>query len=93
MSPGRVARRVSVSAGGGENGSVPWCDDCARWYSPNTLNEDGSCPKCGVLVDEPPPEGEDPGPPKAPWHFWVMVGAAVVYLGWRFVQGIGWLIT
>lgn len=27
-----------------------------------------------------------------PWHFWVMVAALVVYLGWRLVQGIAWLL-
>jgi hypothetical protein len=23
---------------------------------------------------------------KAPWHFWVLVAAVVIYLGWRLVQ-------
>ncbi|MFN3215517.1 MAG: hypothetical protein ACE367_03375 [Acidimicrobiales bacterium] len=27
---------------------------------------------------------------KVPWHFWVGVVAMVVYLGWRFLQGIIW---
>ena len=26
-----------------------------------------------------------------PWHFWVGVVAMVVYLGWRFLQGIIWI--
>lgn len=25
---------------------------------------------------------------RAPWHFWVLVAAVSVYLGWRLVQGI-----
>lgn len=28
----------------------------------------------------------------APWHFWVMVVALAVYLGWRLIQGIMWVI-
>jgi hypothetical protein len=25
---------------------------------------------------------------KIPWHFWVMVAAAAIYLGWRAIQGL-----
>jgi hypothetical protein len=28
---------------------------------------------------------------KVPWHFWVGVVAMVVYLGWRFLQGLIWM--
>ena len=28
---------------------------------------------------------------RAPWHFWLLVAAVVIYLGWRLVQGIGLL--
>ena len=31
-------------------------------------------------------------PPKAPFSFKLMVGLAVLYLGWRLVQGIAALI-
>jgi hypothetical protein len=27
-----------------------------------------------------------------PWHFWVVVGALVLYLGWRAVEGVLWVI-
>jgi hypothetical protein len=37
----------------------------------------------GRDVDEAPP---------APWSFKVMVALAVLYLGWRLVQGIVWLV-
>ena len=30
---------------------------------------------------------------KVPWHFWVFAGAAVVYLGWRLIQGLWMLVT
>ena len=29
---------------------------------------------------------------KVPWHFWLLVAAATVYLGWRAVQGVGLLL-
>jgi len=28
----------------------------------------------------------------APWHFWLVVVMAAVYLGWRAVEGVVWLI-
>jgi hypothetical protein len=38
----------------------------------------------------------DPGgtaaEPRAPWHFKLLVAAVVVYLGWRLVQMIGWIV-
>jgi hypothetical protein len=34
----------------------------------------------------------DAPPPKAPWHFWLLVGALSIYLGWRLIQGIEWVV-
>ena len=51
----------------------------------------GTCPKCGERAT-----GADGGlvtSQKVPWHFWVFAGAAVVYLGWRLVQGVWMLVT
>jgi hypothetical protein len=31
-------------------------------------------------------------PEKAPWHFKLLLVAVVVYLVWRVIQMIGWLI-
>jgi hypothetical protein len=45
------------------------------------------------MLTVPAGRGEDAEPYRAPWHFWVLVVAAVVYLGWRLVQMIGWLVT
>lgn len=36
------------------------------------------------------PEGDEA--PPAPWSFKIMVGLAVLYLGWRLVQGIVWVV-
>jgi uncharacterized paraquat-inducible protein A len=63
---------------------MPWCEECAKYYTPNSMNEDGSCPRCGDAigaVDTEPVDEE-----KAPWHFKLMVVAVVAYLGWRVVE-------
>jgi len=68
---------------------MPWCDDCSRFYNPNTLSDEGNCPGGHHVAD---PEAEKPAP-KAPWHFWLLVIALVLYLGWRLIQGIEWLLS
>jgi hypothetical protein len=47
------------------------------------LKEAGECPDCGTIIGRPP---------RAPWHFRLLVVATVVYLGWRAWQGIAWLV-
>jgi hypothetical protein len=37
-------------------------------------------------------EEEDATTRRPPWHFKVMLGATVIYLGYRSYQGITWLI-
>jgi hypothetical protein len=74
---------------------VPWCERCDRFLNPNTVQADGTCPVCGRAVEGPAVTveasgAEDDDDFKAPWHFWVMIAAAVIYLGWRFVEGVWW---
>jgi hypothetical protein len=79
---------------------VPWCESCDRFYTPSTLTAGGDCPEGHHVADpddaprllqsEAPPREEEPEP-KVPWHFWLLLVAVVVYLGWRLVQGIEWL--
>jgi len=64
---------------------MPWCEDCAKFWNPNTLPPDGACPTCGRVIGEPPDT-------RVPWHFWLLVAALVLYLGWRLIQGIQWLL-
>jgi hypothetical protein len=65
----------------------------------------GSCPTCnkvlatkGALRMEArslgvPGPGETEGEaPKAPWHFKLMIGCLAVYLGWRVLQGLQWVL-
>lgn len=71
---------------------MPWCDDCAKYWAPSSMNDDGSCPRCGTDLDEPAMASAPGGDAdtnvdeKAPWHFKLMVVAVVGYLGWRFVE-------
>ncbi len=69
---------------------MPHCDTCARFYNPNTLLPDGSCPTCGTRLGESGVPAEREG---APWHFKLLVAITVVYLTWRLVQLITLLVT
>ncbi len=67
---------------------MPWCEDCAKYYTPNSVNEDGSCPACGDSLQLP--EGaeatDEAIDESTPWHFKLMVVAVVTYLGWRLID-------
>lgn len=71
---------------------MPWCDDCEKYWAPSSMNDDGSCPRCGTNLDEPAlaaarPDGErDAVDEKTPWHFKLMIAALILYLGYRFVE-------
>ncbi len=74
---------------------MPWCESCHSYLMPNRVPEDHACPKCGGDLDsgkvsasaeQQAPEG------KVPWHFWLLLGAVSVYLGWRFLQLIIWVL-
>jgi len=75
---------------------VPWCDECAKFWSPPSVREDGSCPTCGAALEAPPrPEPEAPPEEthaKAPWHFKLLLVALILYLSYRAYQGVDWLV-
>jgi hypothetical protein len=70
---------------------MPFCEDCAKFWSPNTMPVTGACPACGrqIATAQEVTEAEEY---RAPWHFKLMVAMAVVYLTWRLVQMISWLV-
>ncbi|MBI2710210.1 MAG: hypothetical protein HYX34_11030 [Actinobacteria bacterium] len=72
---------------------MPWCDECARFYDKGTLPPDGTCPHCGAFIVRPSDEetGDAERSGTVPWHFWLVVVALAVYLGWRLIQGIAWV--
>lgn len=63
---------------------MPTCEQCDHYWRPVELGEGGTCPTCGQALDLTPP--------KTPWHFKLLFLSAAVYLGWRAVQGVAWLI-
>lgn len=74
-----------------------FCESCNKWRKPSALMPDGSCPKCRAQLDDPEAIADAQeaaaearaNAPKIPWHFWVMVAATAIYLGWRVIQGVG----
>ena len=76
---------------------MPFCDTCDRFYNPNSLHTDGSCPACGRQLGDPAVESPGTDDPAAeasggaPWHFKLLVAITVVYLSYRLVQGVVWL--
>ncbi|MDQ6726582.1 MAG: hypothetical protein M3066_10515 [Actinomycetota bacterium] len=63
---------------------MPWCEDCNRHLDADELGEGDTCPTCGKVLDTKPS--------KAPWHFKLLVGSLSIYLSWRAVQGIEWVV-
>jgi hypothetical protein len=53
------------------------------------MNEDGSCPTCGRRLAPAEFERARSG---TPWHFKLLVAVLVVYLAFRLVQLILWVV-
>ena len=80
-----------------------WCDNCNRLIKATSVvtDDDGRehCPRCaaalgadhGADVDAGDDGVEEEGPPKAPWHFKVLLVATVIYLIYRLIWFIFWL--
>ena len=62
---------------------MPWCDDCSKFWTPTSLKPGGECPTCDRVIAEPP---------KAPWHFKLLISGVALYLGFRAYQGVIWVI-
>ena len=66
---------------------MPWCEDCSKYLTPSSLDDDGSCPTCGRQVGEIEARATvESIDESTPWHFKLLVAGLVVYLGWRFVE-------
>jgi hypothetical protein len=72
---------------------MPWCDSCSRFLNPNSLTVDGSCPTCGRHVADPDDLVKASESESTPWHFKLLIAVVVVYLGWRLIQMISWVVT
>ncbi|HET9444243.1 MAG TPA: hypothetical protein VFO65_13015 [Acidimicrobiales bacterium] len=62
---------------------MPYCEDCNRFWNPPAMGPNGECPECQRVIADPP---------RAPWHFKVLMAGVVLYLGFRGYQGIVWVI-
>lgn len=72
---------------------MPWCETCDRFYNPNTLLADGTCPTCGRAVAQQASTADDErNGGGAPWHFKVLLVVTAVYLGYRLLQGLFWMV-
>ncbi len=69
---------------------MPWCEECAKYFTPNSVKTDGSCPTCGDTIQLPDThdhaDDAEAVDESTPWHFKLMVFMVVAYLGWRFVD-------
>lgn len=32
---------------------MPFCEECAKYWTPSAMNADGTCPSCGRTVEPP----------------------------------------
>jgi len=80
---------------------MPWCEPCAKYFTPSAAREDGSCPSCGQPVQVADihgritaqnidlralANGDAAESEKLPWHFKLLLTLLFIYLGWRVVQ-------
>jgi hypothetical protein len=75
-------------SGDGTGDTVPWCDDCERYWAPSAMTPEGRCPTCDADLEAPARVGGGDGEEstedeKAPWHFKLLIVALVVYLVYR----------
>jgi predicted RNA-binding Zn-ribbon protein involved in translation (DUF1610 family) len=84
---------------------MPWCETCAKFWNPNSLTAVGECPTCGHrftrsvdtetarrTADPAAGDADATDDYKAPWHFKLMVAMAVVYVSWRIIQVVTWIV-
>jgi len=65
---------------------MPWCEECSKYLTPNSMTDEGNCPRCGAhIADSVQAVGDEE---KAPWHFKLLVAGVVIYLGWRIVDWV-----
>jgi hypothetical protein len=66
---------------------MPWCEPCAKYWTPTAMGADGRCPRCGEDIEAVEVKANERlGEERTPWHFKLLVVALVAYLGWRFIE-------
>jgi hypothetical protein len=67
------------------------CPTCGRPVEPGRAHQAGDAPKDSDAPAAEKDVAEEELPP-VPLHMKVMGGALVVYLGYRFLQGVEWVV-
>ena len=78
---------------------MPWCEECAKYWTPSAMNEDGTCPSCGRVVEAQQAtakninvkklargDDSDDAEARTPWHFKLLMVLLALYLVWRIIQ-------
>ena len=66
---------------------MPWCEQCAKYWTPSAMNSDGTCPTCGREVAADDERGRRATEAEStPWHFKLLVAALISYLVWRIID-------
>jgi hypothetical protein len=34
---------------------MPYCEDCAKYWAPSAMDDDGACPTCHRVLEQPKP--------------------------------------
>ena len=73
------------------DGSCPACGGTVEHRAPASVRTGGVS---DAAVSPPEEAGASAASERdrVPWHFWLLVAAAIVYLGWRAVQGVALLL-
>jgi len=66
------------------------CPSCGRPVEPGGAHPSGDAPEKAPRAEGEPTAEDEIGP--VPLHIKVLGVALVVYLGWRFIQGIEWIV-
>lgn len=37
---------------------MPWCEECAKYFAPSSMTDDGKCPQCGRVAQLPDAHGK-----------------------------------
>ena len=69
---------------------MPWCETCSKFWNPTSMSAAGECPACGRVIADPAKLAVAKKA-RVPWHFWLLLVALVIYLGFRAYQGVVWL--
>ena len=60
LDPRGVRLRLDAAQAAGQEAgrlTMPWCEDCEKYWAPSAMTPEGECPDCGADLDAPEPVG------------------------------------